>query len=122
MRAGLSALRRRAGDFDGIIDDEGWLDEGGFNGFVEEFFENFAARHVLWNFAAVVAGGLAEFLVCHIGKIVDAGGFFDASVMVTRRHGFSRSMVCLAVLEDGGAEHLARNGAEEVFGEIHHGS
>lgn len=49
------------GDFDGIIDDEGWLDEGGFNGFVEEFFENFAARHVLWNFAAVVAGGLAEF-------------------------------------------------------------
>lgn len=109
------------GDLDGIIDDEGWLDEGCFNGFVEEFFENFAARHVLWNFAAVVAGGLAEFVVCHIGKIVDAGGFFDGV-----GHGDAAPWLfevdgVFAVLEDGGAEHLARNGAEEVFGEVHHG-
>ena len=109
------------GDFDGIIDDEGWLDEGCFNGFVEEFFENFAARHVLWNFAAVVAGGLAEFVVCHIGKIVDAGGFFDGVGHGDAAPWFFEVDGVFTVLEDGGAEHLARNGAEEVFGEVHHG-
>ncbi len=106
--------------FDGVIDDEGGLDEVGFAFFAKDGVDEFGFAHFGGDVDVELVTGLAELVFVHTGDVdagVSANGFVhgDAWVGGFEVDGvFAEEDLCAAVV-DGFGDVL-----KEVFGELHH--
>ena len=92
-----------------------------FNSEVEEFFEYFTTAHVFRDFCASVACSLTEFFVTHVAEVVNAGCVLNSVGHRDTAPWAVEVDFYVTVHEYAGTEDFMCNGAEEVFGEIHHG-
>ena len=119
-QAGFAAVHlRERRHFDGIVGDEGGLDELAFAGFAEDFVDQLALAHALIDLDAELLSHAANFFFVHFAQIIASllldgvengqatiGGFETDGLAVDHR--FGRTV------------HSGADAFEHALGEVHH--